>query len=373
MMEKQPGAKKMMENQPRAKEEMGGKQPEKVKDTIYCYSDQETGAIPVTSVDYLTLMSGKKLNDCVVDFHNQTQYNSLDPSMKENIVIFPSCFYTALTSEPEVGSDKEKRENKLPKGQQQYSRVSRWTKNMDLFNKTIIIFPIVEYDHWYAIVAVKLQSNKPIIMVLDSLEDGGDRDVAVKNIRYYLQQEGGRRMNVEVIYLCLPSQDDGYNCGAFLCTYIGLILDDVDLFIEKGYCNILHDWFAPSEVRIKRIEIAETVRRLNMDQQKGGPQVVFPDLYLEEGREKTNKSAIAEKVLDDRGKVQPKVEEEKTKIEIEAEESNLEEQLEHDVAEVSSCELNMSAGDELEDDGSLEVDKEIEKETQEKYDVCLFV
>ena len=42
----------------------------------------------------------------------------------------------------------------MTSAQRKHSRVKRWTKSVNLFEKEFIIFPICEGSHWFLIVAI---------------------------------------------------------------------------------------------------------------------------------------------------------------------------------------------------------------------------
>ena len=108
------------------------------------------------------------------------QYTVLSPEDRDSVFIYPTMFYVSLSNE------------KLPA-----MRLARWTKKVDIFSKTLLVFPICIGSHWFLIVVIKPGlvtspdktniKGKPLLVVMDSL--GLSQDSAVKLIREYLAQE----------------------------------------------------------------------------------------------------------------------------------------------------------------------------------------
>ena len=70
--------------------------------------------------------------------------------------MFSSNFYSKLTRSPLRKHLKEnKSEKNLSAEQKRYLRIECWTKNVDLFTKDVVIFPISQESHWFLIIAVK--------------------------------------------------------------------------------------------------------------------------------------------------------------------------------------------------------------------------
>ena len=70
--------------------------------------------------------------------------------------MFSSHFYSKLSSSPLRKHLKENESEKnVSAEQKRYLRVERWTKNVDLFTKDMVIFPICQESHWFLIIAVK--------------------------------------------------------------------------------------------------------------------------------------------------------------------------------------------------------------------------
>ena len=115
-------------------------------------------------------------------------------------------------------------------------------KNVNLFDKNLILFPICEHSHWFLIIAVRphlatLQvgledrhsQGKALIIVLDSL--GRAQQEAVSNICLYLAEEWKMMLGSDVEYPNIsknmriirpekPEQINGFDCGIYLLLYV---------------------------------------------------------------------------------------------------------------------------------------------------------
>ena len=126
--------------------------------------------------DLKTLQYKTWLNSSIVNFYlAYLQHEILPQDEEEGVYIYNTSFYT------------EKR----------HLKVKEWTKNVNIFEKNLLIFPICENHHWFLIVVVKPglvttpkernNNGEPLILVLDSL--GRHQDGAVSYIRKYLAKE----------------------------------------------------------------------------------------------------------------------------------------------------------------------------------------
>ena len=66
------------------------------------------------------------------------------------------------------------KDKSLTEAQRQYKRVERWTKNVDLFEKDMVIFPICEEAHWLLVIAIKpglIKVHIILILVIQTPKD----------------------------------------------------------------------------------------------------------------------------------------------------------------------------------------------------------
>jgi sentrin-specific protease 7 len=180
--------------------------------------------------DYKTLKNDTKLNDSIVNAYlAYLKTEELDKKLRENVVVFPSTFWLKLT-EDKFGGSPEKR----------HQRVSRWTKNVDIFSKKCIVFPICKDDHWFVIIVLnasftmslqkeKLLNGEPFMLVFCSMGYASE-DETIKTIREYLSIEWKVTQKTQVcsfnitempaIFPEVPRQTNGTDCGLYLLHYI---------------------------------------------------------------------------------------------------------------------------------------------------------
>jgi Ulp1 family protease len=233
----------------------------------------------VSTVDYLTLEYGEWLNDVIVDFVLSHSVHNLDTDRKKEVFVFTSYFYHALTKQPEPRSSLWvwEQEAALPRAQRQHARVALWTKDVDLMSKDLVVFPICDDGHWFCIVAVALDKDAPVLVVLDSL--GKKQKKALIEVADYLQLEGRVKGNIRLLTPSLPTQQNGSDCGLFLLHYAQKLLQDSTTFLGRSERNLLRHWFPLREVLDNRAEIADLVQSLAKEQQQPGQALPpFPSL-----------------------------------------------------------------------------------------------
>jgi Ulp1 family protease len=92
-------------------------------------------------------------------------------------------FYKRLTNTPtKAKADSFEKDPNLSLNQKRHLRVQKWTKNVDLFKKDMIIIPICEHSHWYLVIVIKpgliqlavgseerQAQGEPFFIVMDSM------------------------------------------------------------------------------------------------------------------------------------------------------------------------------------------------------------
>ena len=115
-------------------------------------------SVSVCLTDYKTLQHDTFLNDIIIDFYIKYLFNVfLSKEEKSSVYIFTSMFYKRLNTNPTKPSKYASYENdpSLKPEEKRFRRVKGWTKNVNLFEKNIVVIPICENKHWYLIIAVK--------------------------------------------------------------------------------------------------------------------------------------------------------------------------------------------------------------------------
>eukprot|EP00092_Neocalanus_flemingeri_P018367 GFUD01019876.1.p1 GENE.GFUD01019876.1~~GFUD01019876.1.p1 ORF type:complete len:795 (-),score=260.36 GFUD01019876.1:80-2464(-) len=228
--------------------------------------------VVITQADYETLYEGTFLNDVIIDFYLTYLYREMIPEQKDKVFIFPSFFFTKLSSDPVKES-----KSKLSLAEMRHKQVATWTKNVDLCNKQLVIIPICKDKHWYL-----------VTLVLDSLD--GDNEDVVDMIKGYLVIELSSQMGEErlqlveeivVVYPVKPLQDNHTDCGVFLLHYAEKMLQRPEQMLCLDRDSNLKDWFPMSEVKNKRKDMAKLIRKMAEDQSLPSQAPALPELFAE--------------------------------------------------------------------------------------------
>ena len=121
--------------------EIGVSEEDKKIYVCYPVDDEAQDVVTIHCGDIRRLTPGELLNDTLVDFGIRYMLAGIDPLKRAKIHAFTCFFYTKLL------------EGKVP--QEQHLLVSRWTKNVDLFDMDYIIVPVNLTGHWSLFVIVK--------------------------------------------------------------------------------------------------------------------------------------------------------------------------------------------------------------------------
>ena len=105
--------------------------------------------------DYRSLEHDTFLNDIIIDFYLTWLFHEvLRPEDRATVHLFSTMFYKRLTSTHKA-KDSEVQEAGLSSAQKKHARVKGWTKNVNLFEKNFVVFPICEHSHWYLVIAIR--------------------------------------------------------------------------------------------------------------------------------------------------------------------------------------------------------------------------
>ena len=174
-----------------------------------------------------------------------------------------------------------------------HNNVKKWTKNVSIFQKDFIVIPINECDHWFVVIVcfpkeAGLKKNKegkrPILIILDSLEDGLKSSVC-NNLRTYLSMEWRAKMGSEKEFsvetmpaYCprIPQQTNLTDCGLFLLQYVeSFFLNPLTNFSRP--LKSLASWFPEDCIKTKRFSVASIIRELSAEYQTKA-NIQFPNL-----------------------------------------------------------------------------------------------
>ncbi|XP_062994709.1 sentrin-specific protease 3 [Elgaria multicarinata webbii] len=152
----------------------------------------------VTMDDLQTLYGPNWLNDQVMNMYGDLVMDTVP----EKVHFFNSFFYDKLRT----------------KG---YEGVKRWTKNVDIFNKELLLIPIHLEVHW-SLICVEVKQKK--ITYLDSQRTLNRR--CPKHICRYLQAEADKKNRPDfrdgwkgVFQMNIARQNNDSDCGAFVLQY----------------------------------------------------------------------------------------------------------------------------------------------------------
>ena len=242
-----------------------------------------TNSVAVTSNDYLCLQTEQYLNDVIIDFYlKYLQFGRWpENKMLQNSYIFSIYFYNRLTMKNNTSAA-------VPREQLMHNNVKKWTKKVNIFEKDFIVVPINECDHWFVViiclVASSTTAKKPIMIVMDSLEDGLKNTVCA-NLRTYLSLEWAAKMNTKreftrenmpVFCPRIPQQTNLTDCGLFLLQYVESFYQDplssLDIPLKS-----LENWFSADSIVRKRHDIAKLIRTL-ASREVGLKNLQYPDI-----------------------------------------------------------------------------------------------
>eukprot|EP00092_Neocalanus_flemingeri_P033060 GFUD01035954.1.p1 GENE.GFUD01035954.1~~GFUD01035954.1.p1 ORF type:complete len:1471 (+),score=415.21 GFUD01035954.1:79-4491(+) len=251
--------------------------------------------VSVCLSDYKTLEHDTFLNDIIIDFYLTYLYHVfLNKEDQPTVHIFSTMFYKRLNSTPKKASTvaSYEKDSSLKPAEKRHMRVKGWTKNVNLFEKNMVIIPICEHSHWYLVIAIRpglitiplgsddrQTKGEPFMIVLDSM--GGNKSAAVTNIRHYLAAEWKAKMcgeegdedeyefsskEMKTVRPKKPEQENYSDCGIYLLHYIEMMFKSVAQYYWPASIQDLNNWFSIEEISTKRDEIARLIRELSEDQ-----------------------------------------------------------------------------------------------------------
>jgi Ulp1 family protease len=137
----------------------------------------------------------------------------------------------------------------------------------DIFNMKAILFPIAHDHHWFLLCVLMTTQSQPSpyypILLLDSMYKGKESDYSdyADALRSYLScyyicgpHSSSSPLLFDksispLVYMKMPQQNDGYNCGIYLIQIARALLTEID---RNGFQNILesingdHSYFEKS-------------------------------------------------------------------------------------------------------------------------------
>ncbi|CAN6329795.1 unnamed protein product [Urochloa humidicola] len=233
---------------------------------IYYPSRDVPEAVELASSDIECLDPGAFLSSPVINYYIQyikkTRLNC--DGCRNNFYIFNTYFYGKLEEALYQQGD--------------FSKLRRWWKGVNIFDRAYIIMPIHGTAHWSLVIICmpeKESISGPIILHLDSLELHRSNKI-LNTVESYLKAEwqhlkdnpspdtsvletwGDLPSNIHKQKVKVPQQYNGYDCGIFMLYYIERFIRDApERFtidkLEMFNCS----WFKPEDASDLRRRIRE--------------------------------------------------------------------------------------------------------------------
>ncbi|EGC36291.1 hypothetical protein DICPUDRAFT_32083 [Dictyostelium purpureum] len=230
--------------------------------------------VKITYSDKSRLEPSQYLNDSIIDFYIRyiKDHYVLDID-KTKFYFFSTFFYNIIGSHSNSNTA--------------YTRISKWTKNVDIFSFDFLFIPICLNSHWTLLIIsfpcqefeTATETNKPLIIFLDSL-NSQSLLVITKKIREYLTIEWKHKKsdpsngtipervftskNLPLVRANVPKQDNLFDCGVFLLHYIELFCRNPETNFNDPL-NRPH-WFTCEEITTKREKIKNIIETLEEEQ-----------------------------------------------------------------------------------------------------------
>ncbi|CAL5056092.1 unnamed protein product [Urochloa decumbens] len=235
---------------------------------IYYPSRDDPEAVELTSSDINCLDPGAYLSSPVINYYIQKIKRATlhSEDCRNKFYIFNTYFYGKLEEALDRPDD--------------FSKLRRWWKGVNIFHRPYIILPIHGMAHWSLVIICMPGISGPIILHLDSL--GMHRSTKIlKTVGGYLVKEWQELKKdpspdtsvSETIWEDLPStirekvqvpqQNNAYDCGVFMLYYIErfireaperFTIDKLDMF----NCS----WFKPEDAS----ELRQRIRELLLEE-----------------------------------------------------------------------------------------------------------
>eukprot|EP00397_Hematodinium_sp_SG-2012_P055693 GEMP01068160.1.p1 GENE.GEMP01068160.1~~GEMP01068160.1.p1 ORF type:complete len:334 (+),score=46.19 GEMP01068160.1:196-1197(+) len=195
-------------------------------DAVVCYLDK----IELLEKDFHTLKPGRWLNDEIINGYIKLLVTGEIPL---RVHAFNTFFWSTISSfEPKT---------KKPLSYD-YAKVKRWTRRqkVDIFDLDLIIVPVnINEMHW-TLGCIDMRAKK--VRFYDSLGTPSNSTFADFMIRYVKDEHKDKKGSAlsdadeweaeDVIDN--PQQDNGYDCGVFLCKYAECLVNDISFNFSQS-------------------------------------------------------------------------------------------------------------------------------------------
>ncbi|KAG6548106.1 hypothetical protein Mapa_010386 [Marchantia paleacea] len=242
-------------------------------------SREDPEAVEVEYQDLGRLAPLEFLNDTIIDFYIKYMQRPefLSSEQKKRFHFFNSFFYKKLYETANPQSKKHGAD---------LSKLRKWTKGTNVFEKDYLFVPIHDKFHWsLAIICHPGAKNEDseserCILHLDSMNPGHKSAGVFRLLKMYMVAEwahqaeedgnGGPRQGISMEFTTkkvqVPQQDNESDCGLFLLHYIQCFLQEAPARFKLSdleSSNLFgRNWFRPSKASQLRQEILDLLERL---------------------------------------------------------------------------------------------------------------
>ena len=132
---------------------------------VYPPEEDATNAITITEGDKRRLEPFQYLNDSLIDLKIRHMDRSQEFSKRQGLwYSYNSLFYSKIRGSENM--------------EKSYMSVERWTKNIDIFDKKLVVVPINEGEHWSVVFILQ-----PCLLLPKTADDGANADVDESEVK----------------------------------------------------------------------------------------------------------------------------------------------------------------------------------------------
>ncbi|XP_066329055.1 probable ubiquitin-like-specific protease 2A isoform X3 [Miscanthus floridulus] len=262
---------------------------------IYYPSRDNRESVELTRSDIKCLDPGVYLSSPVINFYIQyIKRNRLcTEDFRDKFYIFNTYFYGKLEEALYCPDE--------------FSKLRRWWKGVNILNKAYIILPIHGTAHWSLVIIcipAKESISGPIILHLDSLAMHPSTKI-LNTVERYLEKEWRQlssilgttwedlKSNIHKESVEVPRQNNEYDCGIFMLYYIERFIEEApERFTIDKLDMFDRSWFKPEEASDLRRRIRELLleefESAKLDDALSGADASDPDDSIKDGELKAD-------------------------------------------------------------------------------------
>ncbi|XP_019155319.1 PREDICTED: ubiquitin-like-specific protease 1D isoform X2 [Ipomoea nil] len=152
------------------------------------------------------------------------------------------------------------------------AKVLDWIKRTDIFSKTYVFVPIVQWDHWCLLIicnmgkSVQSKASTPCLLLLDSMQVAHAKQMesGIRKFVFDIYKDGQTTEVKQMIRKIpfripkVPQQRDNSECGYYVLYYITRFMElaPEEFSLSDGYPYYMkEDWFTPEELDSFRKEL----------------------------------------------------------------------------------------------------------------------